>query len=132
MNKGNIIGNLTRDPELRFIPSSGKAVCTFTIAVNRPMSKDAVDFLPIKVWGKTAENCGKYLSKGSKVGVTGSATSGSYEDKEGNKVYTIDVLAYNVQFLNTKKSDDKQQSQPNYQNDLNGFQAIDGDSDIPF
>lgn len=136
MNNGSIVGRLVRDPELRFTKGSGKAVCSFTVAVNRAMSKDKADFIPVTVWGKTAENCSKYLSKGSQVGVTGSAKSGSYDDKDGNKKYTIDMLAFNVEFLssnNSSQTEDKEaKKESDGQNDFNGFQAIDGDDDIPF
>jgi single-strand DNA-binding protein len=126
-----MIGRLTKDPILRQVGDTH--VCTFTIAVDRPSGKDKVDFPQIKVWAKSAENCAKYLKKGSMAGVTGEIETGSYEDKESNKVYTNEIRADRVKFLSTNSSDtnnDEEKSEE--QNDFNGFQAIDGDSDIPF
>ncbi len=98
MNTVNLIGNLTRDPELRYSESGEQtAVCSFTIAINRP--KNGADFPRIKCFGRTAENCDRYLSKGRKVAVTGRIQTGSYE-KDGQKIFTTDVIADRVEFLN--------------------------------
>ncbi|MFC1590377.1 single-stranded DNA-binding protein [Candidatus Omnitrophota bacterium] len=104
LNKAFLMGNLTRDPELRYIPS-GKAVTTFTVAVNRVYStqsgekKEIVSFIRIVVWGRRAEVCGEYLSKGSPVFVEGRLQSRSWEGKDGQKRSTLEVIADNVQFL---------------------------------
>ena len=133
MNKGNMIGNLTRDPELRFIAGSGKAVCTFTLAVDRPIGKDKVDFPMVVSWGKTAENCANYLSKGSKVAVTGSITTGSYDKADGGKVYTTKVFASRVEFLNSKPKDSGVEDKAfNAELSFGDFQNIENDSDILF
>lgn len=101
MNKVIIIGNLTRDPELRTTPN-GISVCTFSVAVNRRFSKEnEVDYLPVTVWRAQADNCAKYLKKGSKVAVTGSIQIRSY-DKEGEKRYATDIVAEEVEFLSAK------------------------------
>lgn len=101
MNKVIIIGNLTRDPELRTTPN-GISVCTFSVAVNRRFSKEnEVDYLPVTVWRAQADNCAKYLKKGSKVAVTGSIQIRSY-DKEGEKRYATDIVAEEVEFLSSK------------------------------
>src|SRR3712207_8062615 len=76
------LGRLTKDPELRFTPGTGKAVATFTLAVNRRFKSPGqpeADFLPIVVWGKTAENTANYVGKGSQVGVSGAIHTRSYE-----------------------------------------------------
>jgi single-strand DNA-binding protein len=104
LNKVFIMGNLTRDPELRYVPS-GTAVATFTIAINRVYTsqagekKEEVSFIRLVVWGRRAEVCGEYLSKGSPVFVEGRLQSRSWESQDGQKRSTIEVIADNVQFL---------------------------------
>ncbi|MBN4069651.1 single-stranded DNA-binding protein, partial [bacterium AH-315-G05] len=91
MNSVVLIGRLTKDPELRFIPS-GKAVATFGLAVNNSYSKEKqADFFNIVVWGKTAENCANYLAKGRLVGVKGRLQTRNYENKQGIKVYITEI-----------------------------------------
>jgi len=104
LNKAMLIGNLTRDPELRYIPS-GSAVATFTVAVNRVYKtqtgekKEQASFIRIVVWGRRAEVCGEYLSKGSPVFVEGRLQSREWEGQDGQKRQTLEVIADNVQFL---------------------------------
>lgn len=104
LNKVFIMGNLTRDPELRYVPS-GTAVATFTVAVNRVYTsqagekKEEVSFIRVVVWGRRAEVCGEYLSKGSPVFVEGRLQSRSWEAQDGQKRSAIEVIADNVQFL---------------------------------
>ena len=104
LNKVFLIGNLTRDPELRYIPS-GQAVATFSVAVNRVYNtqagekKEEVSFINCVVWGRRAEVCGEYLSKGSPVFVEGRLQSRSWQDQSGAKRYTLEVIALSVQFL---------------------------------
>ncbi len=98
------MGNLTRDPELRYIPS-GQAVTTFTIACNRTYNsqsgekKEEVSFIRIVVWARHAEVCNEYLKKGSPVFVEGRLQSRSWEAQDGTKRSTLEVVAQNVQFL---------------------------------
>lgn len=104
LNKVFLIGNLTRDPELRYIPS-GSAVVTFTVAVNRVYKtqtgekKEQTSFIRVVVWGRRAEVCGEYLSKGSPVFVEGRLQSRDWETQEGQKRNTVEVIADNIQFL---------------------------------
>ncbi len=104
LNKVLLIGNLTRDPELRYIPS-GSAVATFTVAVNRVYKdqagekKEQVSFIRVVVWGRRAEVCGEYLSKGSPVFVEGRLQSRDWEAQDGQKRNTVEVVADNIQFL---------------------------------
>ena len=104
LSKVLIIGNLTRDPELRYIPS-GAAVATFTVAVNRVYKdqagekKEQVSFIRVVVWGRRAEVCGEFLSKGSPVFVEGRLQSREWETQEGQKRSTVEVVADNIQFL---------------------------------
>ncbi len=104
LNKVFLIGNLTRDPELRYVPS-GSAVATFTVAVNRVYKtqagekKEQTSFIRVVVWGRRAEVCGEYLSKGSPVFVEGRLQSRDWEAQDGQKRNTIEVIADNIQFL---------------------------------
>lgn len=102
-NKAIIIGNLARDPELRFT-QGGQALAKFSVAVNRQWKDKSgelqkeVDFIPVAIWGKMAENCDRYLRKGSAVLVEGRIHVGTYE-KDGQKRYHTDIVAQTVQFL---------------------------------
>ena len=104
LNKVFLIGNLTRDPELRYVPS-GTAVATFTVAVNRVYKtkegekKEQVSFIRVVVWGRRAEVSGEYLSKGSPVFVEGRLQSRSWETQDGQKRSTVEIIADNIQFL---------------------------------
>lgn len=114
MNKVYLIGNLTRDPELSETPN-GIALCRFAIAVNRTYSgsdgERQTDFFNITVWRNQAENCGRYLKKGSKVAIVGSLQNRSYEDKEGNKRNVTDIVASEVEFLTSRSSFDSSSEQ---------------------
>lgn len=141
MNNVILIGRLTRDPELRYIPGTGTPVATFSIAIDREFSKEGkkeTDFINIEVWNKAAENCANYTSKGSLVCIRGSIRVESW-DKDGERRIATKVRAERVQFLDTKnKKEQNNQSQPNFEPsfepsglDPEGFTAID-DDDIPF
>ena len=102
MNQVILIGRLARDPELSYTPNTQNAMCRFTIAVDRPrrQGEDAgADFIRITVWGRQAETCDRYLSKGRQVAVQGRIQTGSYKNREGVTVYTTDVVADRVEFL---------------------------------
>lgn len=108
MNKVILIGNISRDIELRYTESQ-KAVAQFNLAVNRPKREDGTqeaDFINIVVWGKQAENINKYLHKGSKLAIEGRIQTRNYEDKDGKKVYITEVVAENVQFLDSKTKEE--------------------------
>ena len=106
LNKIVTIGRLTRDPETRYT-QSGKAVCTFSIAVDDGYGENKkAYFFPVVVWGKTAETCGKSLTKGRKVAVTGKLTTRQYENNEGKKVTVFEIVADafgGVEFLDKKQ-----------------------------
>lgn len=120
-----LTGNITRDFEVRYIPDSQTAVATTSIAVKRPFTKDKTDFIPIVVYGKQAENCQKFLHKGSKILVEGSIIVDSYE-KDGEKKSFTKVNCSKVEFLDkAEKKDDSDSQVPD------GFMAVD-DSDCPF
>ncbi len=104
MNSVVLIGRLTRDPELSYTPNTQTAVTRFTIAVDRPKRQgedQGADFIRITVWGRQAENCDRYLSKGRQVAVSGRIQTGSYKNREGITVYTTEVVADRVEFLSS-------------------------------
>lgn len=105
LNRVILIGRLTRDPELRYTPS-GVAVTRFSLAVNRHYTNQQgereADFINIVTWRGLAENCANYLRKGSLVAVDGRLQTGKYENQEGRTVYTTDVVAEDVRFLEPK------------------------------
>jgi single-strand DNA-binding protein len=115
MNKVVLIGRVTRDPELRYTASNIPST-RFTLAVNRPFENQngerEADFINVVVWRKQAENVKKFVSKGSLIAVEGRIQTGSYE-KDGQRIYTTDVVADNVQFLESKA-----QSQNRVDNDV--------------
>ena len=148
MNSVIMIGRLTKDPELRFIAGSGKAVANFTIAVNREFSKDReADFFRVIVWGKQAENVANFLGKGRQVAVRGSLRNNNYETANGEKRYTTEIVADRVEFLDwgeAAKGSGAPQSRPSHDSydmdhgvsdsglGFGDFQAIEDDDDIPF
>ncbi len=118
MNKVFLIGNLTRDPELRSTPN-GDSVCSFTIAVNRRRRSNAeagqpeADFFRVSAWRQLGENCAKYLAKGRKVNVIGSVSCRTYVGSDGQTRASLEVQADDVEFL-TPKSE---------QGDMGGYSA---------
>lgn len=148
MNVVALIGNLTRDPEVRYT-NDHMAIASFSLAINRPPKKDGTeggaDFPRVTVFGKQAENCERFLQRGSKVGIVGKIQTGSYE-KDGQRVYTTDIVADRVEFLGRPKEANVAQDQNviDFQNRQaanhapapaaqasNAWEAID-DDDIPF
>lgn len=148
MNSVALIGNLTRDPEVRYT-SGDMAIATFSIAINRPPKKDGsdggADFPRITVFGKQAENVERFLKRGSKVGIVGRIQTGSYE-KDGQRIYTTDIVADRVEFLGRPQEANAAQDQnvvdfQNRQatntvrqpikNDNSAWAAV-NDNDIPF
>ena len=152
MNNTILIGNLTRDPELRYLPNGGTAVCDFTIAVSKDLSKDkraefeaqgkpTADFIKIVAWGKMGENSANFLSKGKKVAVEGRIQTGSYTAEDGNKKYTFEVVADSLEFLSPMtenkegNTDSNTETKPKNEESTDftekGFDPVDED-DIPF
>ncbi len=139
MNSVSLIGRLTRDPEVRYSAGSQTAVAKFTLAVNRPFAKDGeqdADFIGITCFGKTAELVEKYMSKGRQVGITGRIQTGSYE-RDGQKVYTTDVIADRVEFLDKGGNANSEGYQRTVENNPFDDQVPAGfakltDDDIPF
>jgi single-strand DNA-binding protein len=145
MNQVVLIGRLVRDPEMRIIPSSGRPVTNFTLAIDKNLSREkkqelqakgipTADFIRVVVWGKMAETCANYLSKGRQVAVNGSIQTGSYKGQDGQTRYTTDVLANNVEFLGSKDSqgDSSKSDESGFGYDPGEFKAVDEDDNIPF
>ena len=137
MNTVIMIGRLTRDPELRYIASTGNAVTRFSIAVDRAFAtKDAevtADFFNIVVWGKRAETCADYLAKGRMVAIRGRLQNNNYTDKNGNKQYSVEVIAEEVKFIDwgDKKAGNGNDDFMPDGIDEEGYRAINDDS-VPF
>lgn len=140
LNRVVLIGRLTKDPELQFLPGNGTAVTKFTLAIDRRFSKDGqkeADYIPIVVWRKQAESAANYLTKGKLTGVAGRIQTRNYEAKDGTKRYVTEVIADEVQFLewgnkptssnsaNDSKDQDTQVSEA-------GYIEVGDDGDIPF
>lgn len=141
MNQVVLIGRLTKDPETS-VSQSNTMVSRFTLAVDRDYKRDGeqtADFIRIITFGRTAELVDAYLFKGRQVAVHGRIQTGSYTNKDGQKVYTTDIIADRVQFLGGKQSQDEAPAEPyeeqrkpqsTEQTEFDGFQVC--DDDIPF
>ncbi len=134
VNKVFLLGNLTRDPELKYI-ANGSAVASFGIAVNRKFKqgeewKEDVCFVDITVWGKQAENCAEYLHKGSSAFIEGRLNFRSWESEQGQKRSKMDVVANNVQFLSRPSKSDGPAGNPNVAKDPNT--GPEEHEDVPF
>ena len=136
MNKVILMGRLTKDPELRYT-NNNLAVCSFTLAVNRGYAKQGeerqADFIPIVVWDKQAEFCSKYFTKGLQVAVVGRIQVRAWDDNEGKKRYTTEVVATETFFADSKRSDtvDKPHGQQPVQSS-DGFYPLEEDDELPF
>lgn len=139
MNKVILIGNLTRDPELR-TTNSGISKCNFTVAVQRRGSQQEkqADFIPVVTWRGLADNCGKYLAKGRAVAVFGSIQTRTYDAANGEKRYVTEVQADEVQFLSKGQGgapapERRSDAQPEdiFGDEVSDFTPLDED-DLPF
>lgn len=132
MNRIILLGRLVKDPDVK-VTTSGKTVCTFTLAVYRPFSgkdgKREADFINIQTWNKTAELIGNYVSKGQRLLVDGRLQIRSYDGKDGQKHYATEVIADRVEFIERKeKSAQKAESEA-----MEGFGSeVQFDEEIPF
>nr|DAS17871.1 MAG TPA: Single strand binding protein [Caudoviricetes sp.] len=133
INKVVMVGNMTRDPELRRT-ANGNPVASFTLALNRiQQSSDGqqADYISCVVWGKIAENTAQYCSKGSKVGVVGHLQSRSYDNAQGQRVYVTEVVCEQVDFINTRNQENNAQPQQVENNPFDqSFNIM--DEDLPF
>lgn len=133
MNKAILVGRLTKDPDMR--NANGKAVAQFTLAINRRFANAQgvreADFIPVVVWDKAAESCGKYLYKGSRVSVVGRIQTRSFEGKNG-KQYVTEVIAEEVNFLNdAPKTEQGSRPAPKPQNVVEQMEEL-PDEELPF
>lgn len=136
MNKVVLIGRLTKNPELRFTPGTGKAVATFTIAVDRRVpnkdGKKETDFIPIVVWGKQGESAANNLEKGRLVGISGRIQTRNYEGKDGIRRYVTEIVADEVQYLDYKNNSTATNDNNNANYDDTWSNPVDDDDEIPF
>lgn len=141
MNKAILMGRLTRDPEMR-TTSNNIPVCSFTLAIDRRFKNASgekqADFIPVVAWRQQAEFASKYFRKGSRMLVVGSIQTRSWDDPEGKRHNATEVIADEIQFVDTKKSeggyDSQPAAQPAAQNASNGgfFPGPDDDTALPF
>jgi single-strand DNA-binding protein len=141
VNKVILVGNLGKDPEVRFTPS-GRAVAKFSLATTDSWTdqesgrQERTEWHNIVVWGKQAENCGQYLAKGRQVYIEGAIRSRSYDDKDGNKRYITEIVAQRVQFLGGGSGSGRSGQPYESGGASGGFDDFGGgpvpDDDIPF
>lgn len=134
MNTVILIGRLTKDVELRYLANTGTPVASFTLAVDRNFKnkngEKETDFIFIQYMGKIAENLPNYISKGSLVGIEGNLRIDNYKTETGENKSFTKVMGKNIQFLNTKNKENKEQFVP--PEGLGDFQQVYEDDDIPF
>lgn len=132
------MGRLTKDPEVRYSQGqNATAIARYTLAVDRKFKRDGeqnADFINCIAFGKNGEFAEKYLHKGIKIAVVGRIQTGSYTNKDGNKVYTTDVVVEEHEFAESKNANQSERPQPMPQTDSDGFMSIpDGiDEELPF
>lgn len=136
MNKAILIGRLTRDPEVRYSHGSNTAVARYTIAVDRKFKKDGeptADYIPCVVFGRQAEFAEKYFRKGMKVVISGRITTGSYTNRDGQKVYTTEITVEEQEFAESKGSSESQGAGQMSTPNGDGFMSVpDDDTGLPF
>ena len=121
INRTVIVGRLVADPELRYTPN-GIASCKFRVAVNRPFKNEGeqqADFISCIAWRKQAENLANFMKKGNLIGLEGRIQTGSYEGQDGKRVFTTDVVADSIQFLEPRNSTGGSQGASNYESSTN-------------
>lgn len=136
MNKVVLVGRLTKDVELRYSQGQNQtAVARYTLAVDRRFKRDGeptADFIPCVVFGQSAEFAAKYFKQGTRIAISGRIQTGSYTNRDGQKIYTTDVIVEEQEFAQSKTETEIQNVQPKHSND--GFMSIpDGiDEELPF
>lgn len=139
MNNVTLAGRLTKDVEIKYT-QAGKAVSRFTLAVNRSFKnangEQEADFIQCQAWGKTAEALANFTSKGQLIGVEGEIRTGSYENQQGQRVYTTDIIANRIAFLESNKNNNggngqSQHQQGGYQQQQDGYQQQQGSYQQP-
>ena len=133
MNHGSYVGRLTADPELKQTQNR-ISVCSFTLAIDRPGTRDKTDFINFVAWRQTAEFICKYFRKGQNIGVTGYLSSRQYEDKNGNQRTAFEVVVDRAEFVERRAEGEQQPRNPGGIEYLNqqGFEEIPPEEDLPF
>lgn len=136
MNRVILMGRLTRDPNISYAQKDNSAIARFNLAVDRRVKAEgqaSADFISCVSFGKQAEFCEKYLKQGTKVVLEGRLQTGSYTNREGQKIYTTDVIVDNVEFAESK-SQNQTQTPPAATNNDTGFMNVpDGfEEELPF
>lgn len=132
LNKVALVGRLTKDPEIRYTSDNQTPIAKFTIAVDRTFKREgqaAADFIPIIVFGKSAENCNKYIKKGRLAAVSGRIQTRSWDDQAGTRHYATEVIADEIDFLDRSK-DSGQASDSS--GDTGDFHPCEEEDDLPF
>jgi single-strand DNA-binding protein len=135
VNKAILIGNLGKDPEMRYLPS-GQAVAKFSLATNAKrkdkngQAQDITDWHNIVTFGRTAEVCNQYLKKGSPIYVEGRIQTRSYDDRDGNKKWITEIIAQTIQMLGRKGEPEEEVPEEMEEPLVEGNKS--GDEDIPF
>lgn len=126
MNNWTGIGRLTKDPQINYVPETQMCIARFTVAIDDGWGeRKKTNFIPVTVFGKKAESCERFLTKGKLVGVQGKIQTGSYE-KNGQTIYTTDVVANDVEFLEWGEKKEAKAEVPS------GFNAVPDDEFMPF
>lgn len=134
LNRVALVGRLTKDPEIRYTADNQTPIAKFTIAVDRTFKREGqptADFIPIIVFGKPAENCGKYIKKGRLVAVSGRLQTSTWDDQEGKRHYSTDVIADGVDFLD-RGPDSRGQGTTGGPEDYGDFHPAEEEDDLPF
>ncbi|HEX3028058.1 MAG TPA: single-stranded DNA-binding protein [Clostridia bacterium] len=137
MNKVILMGRLTKDPELRYTSGTNAAVCNFTIAVDRRFTKQGeerqADFIPIVLWNKPAEFCGKYFQKGKMIVIVGRIQTRTWDDNEGKKHYVTEVVGEEAYFAGDKRDEGMPKASGGASaSQEDGFYPIDDGDELPF
>ena len=143
MNSVSLMGRLTRDPELRYTANTQMANARFVVAVNRKLSKEkrqeaesngypTADFISCVAWGKTAENIAHYFKKGNRIAIVGHIQTGSYENQQGQRIYTTDVVVDSFDFVESNSSSSTTNQGYSNPADLGMSGQESFDSDLPF
>lgn len=133
MNQIILIGNLCKDPELKYLPNGGTAVANYSLAVSNPFKKGedgkpTADFINVITFGKAAESLANHMRKGCKLAVEGRLQVRSWKDQEGKTRYNTEVVTNHVEFLSFPKDSEQSNNSPSYE----GFHSTDSDDSIPF
>lgn len=135
MNKVVLIGRVSKDIDLKFLPGDGKAIAKFTLAVTRKYKKDEADFINCTIFGKQAETIAQYVTKGQQLAVEGRIQTGSYQKDDNTKVYTTDIIVDGFDFIGGSKNTSDYKSNNDIEDVFNNagvdFTPVNND-DMPF